>query len=320
MKKVYKPIDISRIKTQSIAEQTVGIKSIDFARTYKTGMSFSDFAKSLPHLSKAQELISLAKIFAEAIKTGKTIIIMLGSNMIECGLSPIIIDAIESGMVSCISLTGTGAIHDFEIAYVGHTIADFSDSGIPGNFSISDESGKLLNNALRATQKTSFGAGKALTSFVRNSDYSYKTSSILYACDTYGVPATIHFSIGADAIQQHPLSDGSVLGELSFRDFELFAGIVSNLADGGLVINAGSSVILPEVFLKALTISKNAGKDVSVFNAANFELLQTTRAQNNMLKMSELSGGAAHSFSGHNEIMIPLLFGMVKEYMIEDNA
>lgn len=317
--KKYKPIDLTKIKTYPLSERKNKVNSIDFASIYKVGMSFKDFIKTLPRILKGSEIIELAQRIATAVEQGRNVIVMMGAHVIKCGLSPIIIDAIESGIINAIALNGACVIHDFEIAYLGQTSEDVGTNIADGKFGMAEETGKIINNVFRNALKTSFGAGKAISSFIRNSDYPYKTSSILYAAECYQVPVTVHIAIGTDIIHQHPVCDGAALGSLSLRDFRLLASILTDINDGGVVLNFGSAVMLPEVFIKALNLARNTGNEVKNFYTANFDMYQHYRPTVNILNRPVLEGGKSYNFVGHHEIMIPLLFGMVKEFLNKGN-
>lgn len=314
MRKNWKPVDLTQITTYPISERKNKVSIRDFA-TPTQNHDLRSFFRSLPKILKANELLELAELIITARRKNRAIIFMLGGHVIKCGLSPIVIDLMRMGFVSAFAFNGATAIHDFEIAMIGETSEDVAETIQDGSFGMADETGLLMNEAIRKGAEIGVGFGRSLGEKLREIDAPHSEFSILMASLKLGVPITVHVAIGNDIIHQHPAMSGSAIGEASFLDFRLLASIVSDLNDGGVVINFGSAVILPEVFLKALTIVRNLGSTVKNFTTANFDMTQHYRPIENVIRRPTNTGGCGFAFTGHHEIMIPLLAVAIKNSM-----
>jgi len=252
------------------------------------------------------------KSFVTACRKKKTIVFLLGGHVIKCGLSPLIIDMMKNGIITAVALNGAGSIHDFEVAFGGGTSEDVSENLKNGSFGMVEETGHLMNTAINNGFINNIGTGRALGSEIEKLKLPNRKNSILYWGKRLDIPVTVHVAIGTDIIHQHPEADGKSIGQGSFLDFKLFCGVVSNL-ENGIVCNFGSAVMLPEVFLKALTIARNLDNKVEKFTAVNFDQIQHYRPNKNIIERPTMSGGRGYSFTGHHEFMLPLLAAAIKE-------
>lgn len=308
----YKPINLNNIKTYSIRERKNKVSLSRDSKGYTKGGSFRDFVSSLPDFLAVQDLHGVAKAVIKARRNNKPVILGMGGHPIKVGLSPLIIDLVQKGIITAIATNGACIIHDFEIAYIGETSEDVIKELTTGTFGMAAETGKLLNNAINEGVKKGKGIGASIGSFIDSSDFPFKDKSIFGSGYNLSIPMTVHIAIGADIIHMHPEADGALIGKGSMRDFKLFAAVVSEL-EGGVYINLGSAVILPEVFLKALTISRNLGHKVEEFTTVNMDFFQHYRPRENVLKRPTIIKGQSFALTGHHEIMFPLLAGIIME-------
>lgn len=308
----FKPVSSSKLKTYSIKDRKSKVNVHDFAKPIKPDDTFNDFLNSLPNILAAQNLKEIASKIVDAHKNDKTVIVGIGAHVIKVGLSPVIIDLMEMGVINAVAMNGACIVHDFESAYAGMTSEDVDAEIGKGEFGMAEETGKLLNGAIKNGVKKGWGIGKSVGEMINKSKYPYKDLSILAAGARLDIPVTVHVAIGTDIIHIHPQMDGKATGEGSSRDFKLFAGVVANL-EGGVYLNIGSAVLLPEVFLKALTLVRNLGYKVKNFTTVNMDFIQHYRPLTNVVRRPTKEGGRGYTLTGHHEIMVPLLAGMVKE-------
>ncbi|MBI3753483.1 MAG: hypothetical protein HY266_05465 [Deltaproteobacteria bacterium] len=308
----FKPASSSKLKTYSIKDRKSKVSVSDFAKPFNKGDAFEDFLNSLPTILAAQNLKQIASAVIAAHKNNKTVAVGIGAHVIKVGLSPVIIDLMERGIISAIAINGACIVHDFEIAYAGITSEDVDAEIGKGKFGMAEETGKLLNGAIKSGVKKGWGIGKSVGEMINKSKYPYKDLSILAAGARLDIPVTVHVAVGTDIIHIHPQMDGSATGEGSHRDFKLFAGVVAAL-EGGVYLNIGSAVLLPEVFLKALTLVRNLGYTVENFTTVNMDFIQHYRPLTNVVRRPTKEGGKGYTLTGHHEIMVPLLAGAIKE-------
>jgi len=226
--------------------------------------------------------------------------------VIKCGLQPVLKSLINAGIISAVAMNGAGPIHDYEISLIGETSEDVGKVLHEGQFGMAEETGRDLNRALREGVTRGIGYGEAIGRYIIANENPYRELSLLATCVDAGIPVTVHAAIGTDIIHQHPEADGAVIGAASFTDFRLFAAVVADLGDGGVFINIGSAVLLPEVFLKALSIVQNLGHRVDRFTTANFDMHQHYRPLQNVVKRPTAGQGKGYTITGHHEIMLPL--------------
>lgn len=308
MKKSLKPVDMSSVKTYPLRDRINKISVRDFATTPELEIDLSPFLASLPNILKGQDFLALIDDIVVARQNKKPVIVMMGGHVIKCGLSPLLIDLAKRGVITGFAFNGASSIHDFEIALIGETSEDVAAYLQNGQFGMWEETGRLMNEATQHAADTDIGMGEALGRQLIEMDAPYNAYSLLASAGIqYDVPVTVHVAIGTDIIHQHPSANGAAIGAASFTDFRLLTALVTDLEGGGVVLNLGSAVILPEVFLKALTIARNLGHTVSHFTAANFDMNQQYRSVENVVKRPTEMGGKGYTFTGHHELMIPLL-------------
>ena len=308
----FKPISSSKLKTYSLKTRKSKVSVHDFAKPFREEKSFKDFLNSLPNILAAANLRQVASSVVAAYKNKKAVVVGMGAHVIKVGLSPVIIDLMERGIINAVAMNGACIVHDFEIAYAGMTSEDVDAEIDKGEFGMSEETGKLLNKAIKRGVKKGWGIGKSVGQMINSSKYPYKDLSILAAGARLGVAVTVHVAIGTDIIHIHPQMDGKATGEGSHIDFKLFAGVVANL-EGGTYLNIGSAVLLPEVFLKALTLVRNLGHKVEKLTTVNTDFIQRYRPLTNVVRRPTKNGGKGYVLTGHHEIMVPLLAGAIKE-------
>jgi hypothetical protein len=310
----FEPLDFSRIRTYPLAERANKVALPAFAGVPAKGDSVADFLRKLPHFLAATDLLVVARAIAEAARTGSPVVVMMGAHPVKCGLNPVLVDAMRRGIIAAVAFNGAGAIHDFETAYQGETSEDVQRGLDDGSFGMVDETSRLMNGALEAGVSAGLGAGAALGNAINQGGFPNRYLSILATGAELGIPVTVHIAIGTDINHQHPTANGAVLGEASYRDFQRFASVVARL-EGGIVLNIGSAVVMPEVFLKALTIARNLGNTVDRFTAATFDMIRQYRPAENVVRRPTHLGGQGFYIVGHHEIMIPLLFAAVIEFL-----
>jgi len=307
-----KRIDLRKIKTIPLNIRTCKVSIDDFAKCGKKGESFKAFYDSLPQILAAQNIRSLVDAIASAHKNNKMVILMMGAHVIKCGLSPLIIDLMKRGVIKAIALNGAGIIHDTEIAMIGRTSEDVGEGILNGSFGMAKETASFINEAINRGLAKGLGIGEALGANIVKSKLPHRSLSILANGFELDVPVTAHVAIGTDIIHQHPSANGEAIGEGSLLDFRNFIYSVSQL-EGGVAVNFGSAVILPEVFLKALTVARNLKYNVRVFTTANFDMISHYRPHQNILSRPTSMGGKGYNIIGHHEIMFPLLYRSIIE-------
>ena len=306
MKKNWKPVDLDGVTTYPLGDRENKVSIRDFAAR-PSGRELDRFLPTLPKILKAADFLELVDLIVAAYRQEKPIIVMLGGHVIKCGLSPILIDLMERGIITAMVFNGATSIHDFEIALIGETSEDVGPYLETGQFGMVEETGRLMNEAICTAADTRIGMGAGLGQKLIQLDAPYDNYSLLATGARLGIPITVHVAIGTDIIHQHPTADGAATGQTSFTDFRLLTAIVAELGGGGVVLNLGSAVILPEVFLKALTVARNLGNRVTHFTTANFDMIQHYRPLENVIRRPTDTGGKGYTFTGHHEIMIPLL-------------
>lgn len=307
-----RPLDLSKVKTYSVRERPTKVDYSLLAKVPHVELPLYEFFNVLPRILKAQELMLAAQRIAEARLQGRGVILMMGGHVVKCGLSPLIIRMMEERLITAIAMNGAASIHDFELSCWGHTSEDVERGLETGMFGMVRETADLMNKCILECLRFGLGLGESLGRGLRHIVPPYEPLSILANAHRLGVPVTVHVAIGTDTIHQHPSCNGEALGAGSMRDFRLFAAAVTTLDSGGVVINLGSAVILPEVFLKALTVARNLGYSVKNFAAINMDMIQHYRPMNNVVHRPTKTGGTPISLTGHHEIMFPLLYAAVK--------
>ena len=310
-----KKIDISHIKRYSLKDRPSKVRVDLFSKPHRPGGSFKDFFSSLPNILASKNLKEVAAAVITAHRNKKPVMLGMGAHPIKVGLNPVIIDLMERKIITSLSLNGAGIIHDFELAFIGQTSEDVDKEILSGAFGMAEETGIMLNQAIRTAAESSDndnGIGKAVGRMIAESNFPYKDQSLLAASDRLGIPVTIHIALGTDIIHMHPSFDGRSTGAAAHKDFTAFCSLVSDLEEG-VYINLGSAVVLPEIFLKAITLCRNLGYPLHHFTTVNMDFMQHYRPNTNVVRRPTQEGGRGYSITGHHEIMFPLLAAAIIE-------
>lgn len=312
--KRYRPVSLKPVKTCSLHARKSRVSIQSFSSTYTKGSSFSQFLSGLPDFLAAADFRSVVQAIVSARKKDRPVVLGMGAHPIKLGLSPIIIDLMKRGIVTAVATNGACAIHDYETALAGRTSEDVAQELCTGSFGMARETGKGLNNAIIRGARAGQGIGRAVGESIVRAKFRFRDRSIFAAAYEAGVPLTVHVAIGTDIIHMHPEADGSAIGKGSMADFRLLVSVVADL-EGGVYINLGSAVILPEVFLKALNVARNLGSTVRTITTVNMDFIQHYRPRENVLRRPTLGSGKNYALTGHHEIMLPLLAAAVIEEM-----
>lgn len=300
----YKEIDLSKLKTYSISTRYSKVNANAFAKP--GSVDIEQFLDCMPNILAAHDLKELIGHCKAARAKGKPLIVGLGGHVIKCGLAPLLIELIEAGYVHCLVSNGSVMIHDYEIARFGSTSEDVSAALADGSFGMAKETSQELNQLSKEAFARGEGLGEAVGRFL-STESAYPHLSLLATAYRKGIPFCVQVAIGTDIIHQSNHAEGPALGYASLKDFRIFCNQVSALNDGGVYLNLGSAVILPEVFLKALTVARNVCGKVKDFYTAVFDMNMHYRARINVVQRPVETGGKGYYFIGHHEIMIPLL-------------
>jgi hypothetical protein len=329
------PLDFAGLKTVSLRERGGKVKTADFAAVYRAGSGVAGWLDSLPRILAGNSFRAVVDALAAARRRQRAIIWGLGGHVVKCGLAPVLIDLMRRGYVTAFALNGAAAIHDFEIALAGHTSEDVEAVLPDGRFGAAEETGREMNRAIAEGDREGLGMGEALGRRLTNTNTGASVassagdpvagdslpgpnppatrspaplSSLLLQAYLHSTPVTVHVAIGTDTPHTHPAADPAAIGSASHRDFRLFSACVADLNEGGVYLNVGSAVVLPEVFLKAVSAVRNLGHPLANFTTANFDFLQHYRPRVNVVERPHAgSGGAGYAITGHHELMIPLL-------------
>jgi hypothetical protein len=308
----FPALDFTRIRTYPLRERENKVRLDQLAKPWKPGGSFATFMDGLPGILAGNDFRAVVDATVAAVRQHKPVLVMMGAHVVKCGLNPVLIELMQRGVVSAIATNGAGAIHDFELALIGATSEDVQAGLDDGSFGMIDETGRLMNAALAAGVQQGIGAGRALGQAIVTGQFPNKSLSLLHYGALHNVPVTVHIAIGTDIIHQHPTADGAALGEATYLDFQKLAAVVARL-EGGVVLNLGSAVIMPEVFLKALTIARNLGHTVDHFTTANFDMIRHYRPTENVVRRPTHKGGHGYNLTGHHELLVPLWAAAVLE-------
>lgn len=311
MKKYY-PVSLQKVKTLSIAKRASRVSLTALAIPPAKGDTFNAFLEKLPNILAVNDFKAVVKAIMKARQKQKPVILGMGAHPIKVGLSSLIIELMQKGVITAIATNGACIVHDFELSFIGQTSEDVGKELCSGTFGMAEETGMYLNKAIKEGMKKGYGIGRSVGEMIYRSKFGLREKSIFANACKLGIPATVHVAIGTDIIHMHPEADGLAIGEGSFRDFKLFTAVVSDL-DGGVYINLGSAVIMPEVFLKALTIARNLGNKVENITTVNMDFIQHYRPMENVLRRPTIGKGSAYALTGHHEIMFPLLAAAIIE-------
>jgi len=308
------PADLSHLATYPLSSRFSKVTVRDFARplTDDEAGQTAALLDSLPNILAAETLRAVASALLRARSAGGAIIWGIGGHVIKTGLAPVLTDLMRRGFVTSLAMNGSGVIHDFEIALISSTSEDVDESLGVGAFGMAEETGRLINEAIRRGAADDIGLGEAVGRALVEMTPQYGEYSLLHEAYKLKIPVTVHVTLGADIIHLHPHADGAAIGATSHRDFRLMTAIVRELDGGGVYLNIGSAVTLPEVFLKAVTVVRNLGHSLQDFTTVNFDFIQHYRPQTNVVRRPVANGaGRGYSITGHHELMIPLLAAAV---------
>ncbi|MHB9029750.1 MAG: GSU2086 family protein [Candidatus Latescibacterota bacterium] len=304
------PVDFSKVKTFPIRDRGHKVKMANLGDV-PDGDGFADFYDALPRVLAAEDLRAIARAIAGARREGREVVLAMGAHPIKCGLSPVIIDFMERRILTAVAMNGAGSIHDFELAYLGETSEDVAKTLQDGSFGMVEETGRILNRTMAAGVRENRGAGEAVGRHILDAAYPHAALSIQAAGARLGIDVTIHMAIGTDTIHVHPEADGAVLGKATHLDLMRYTGHIARL-ESGVYINLGSAVLLPEVFLKALSAVRNMGYEALHFMTVNMDMQRHYRPSENVLKRPSMTGARAVHLTGHHEIMLPLLAAAIR--------
>src|SRR5213595_2230674 len=317
----YREADLSRLKTVPIAQRPNKVDASLLAHPPGGDPSFTAFWDSLPDILAAKDLRAVVRQVASAAGR-RGVVAMLGGHVIKVGLGPLLRELIHRGVITHLALNGSAAIHDFELAAYGGTSEDVAAGLADGTFGMAEETGRDMNAAVAAGAVAAQGLGEALAHALKGrSKLAAPDVSVLLGAAEWGIPVTVHAALGADIIHQHPTADGAALGATSHRDFKRLAASLPTLHDSGIVLNLGSAVVMPEVFLKALTVARNlSGGKPTGFTACDCDMQRHYRPRMNVVERPTLAGGRGVQLTGHHEILIPLLAWAVLRELESDTA
>jgi len=304
-----KPLDFAGLHTVSLDDRGGKVTREHFATVYRKGSGIAGWLESLPHLLAGDSFRAVVEAVVAAREKKKAIIWGLGGHVIKCGLAPVLIDLMKRGYATGFALNGSSSIHDFELAIAGHTSEDVEAVLPDGRFGAAEETGRFMNEAIIAGAREELGMGEALGKWLCASARGSRTGCLLAQAYLNSTPVTVHVAVGTDTPHTHPAADAASIGSATHRDFRLLASCVTQLHDGGVYLNVGSAVVLPEVFLKAVSSVRNLGHPLAEFTTVNCDFLQHYRPRVNVVERPHAggAGGKGYALTGHHELMIPLL-------------
>lgn len=313
--------DFSKVKTYPLKDRSNKmVFTRDSSGPVEKGMSVRELLAAMPAQLGAESLVRIIDAITNAREKGKPVVMAIGGHVIKCGLQPVLKSLVDAGVVTAFAMNGSVSIHDYELSLIGETSEDVGAVLSCGRFGMAEETGRDINRALREGVAKGHGYGESVGKFILENRNPYSSNSLLALCAERNITATVHVAIGNDIIHQHPDADGAVIGETSFIDFRRFTDVVSQLGDGGVYLNIGSAVILPEVFLKALSIAQNLGFQVDNFTTANFDMQQHYRPLQNVVNRPTAGRSKGYTVTGHHEIMIPLLAASILDRLGSRNG
>lgn len=310
----YKEIDLSSVNTYQAATRASKVTTALEGKALKRGLSMADFLAGLPAILKADDLKAVARAVVQARQHGRPIIVMFGGHVIKAGCAPVLEGLAADGFITHLASNGAAAIHDTELARFGHTSEDVAHQLEDGSFGMAADTALLVNEAAKRSAAGREGFGESVGALLVEENSPHVHRALIASAYRMKIPYTLHVAMGTDIVHQHPTASGAAIGEASLRDFRIFTAGVADLGSGGVVINFGSAVVMPEVFLKALAVARNLGHAVRNFTTANFDMIQHYRPGVNVVQRPVLAGGRGYAITGHHEIMIPLLAAAIYEY------
>jgi hypothetical protein len=300
--------DLAKVRTVPVAVRPNKVKASDFAHPPAGDRSFRAFLDALPDVLVARDFRNVVRAVADAKRRGRGVIVMLGGHIVKTGLAPVLIDLMERGIVTHVAMNGSAAIHDYEVARFGATSEDVAAGLRDGTFGMAEETGREMNEAFIHGMSAGLGMGETLGVALASATLANAELSLLLAAHRLGIPLSVHAALGAEIIHQHPAASGAAIGDTSHRDFRRLAHSLVRIDDGGVVLNLGSAVIMPEVFLKALTIARNLGDGrPQGFTTVDLDMQRHYRPRVNVVQRPTLQSGKGYEITGHHEIMVPML-------------
>jgi hypothetical protein len=302
----YREFDLSDVKTYPLASRKSKARAADFATPFKDAAGVA-LIESLPSILGGADLKAVAAAMRTARDAGRGLIWGIGAHVLKTGLSPILIDLMERGYICALAMNGAGVIHDFELALSGATSEDVDEALGPGRFGMAEETGRDLNRVINEGVGNGLGLGQSVVAYLHHLQPRFANVSVLAAAGRLEIPVTVHVAIGTDIIHMHKDASGAALGEGSLRDFRYFVSNVARL-EGGVYVNCGSAVVLPEVFLKAVALTRNTGRPLTGLTTVNIDFIRHYRPMTNVVSRPVAAGtGKGYALVGHHEILIPLL-------------
>ena len=314
----YREANLAKVRTVPVLTRPNKVRAQEFASPPGDGTSprtMKDFLGALPDILVARDFLAVVNAVVTARQRDRGVLLMLGGHVVKTGLARVLIDLVRRGVVTHVAMNGSAAIHDYEIARFGGTSEDVAAGLRDGSFGMADETGSGLNAAFTAGMTNGWGMGESVArDLALHEPLLHPELSLTYQCWLHGVPATIHAALGAEIIHQHPAANGAAIGDTSHRDFRRLAASIDTLHDGGVVLNVGSAVIMPEVFLKALTIARNLGEGRPTdFVTCDLDMQRHYRPRMNVVRRPTQDSGKGYEITGHHEIMVPLLAWAIAE-------
>jgi hypothetical protein len=308
------PIDVTNLKTYPLSRRRSKVRLADFALPWKRRGAFRRFLSSLPNILAGTTFRAVVQAIVKARRRGRPVILGLGAHPTKVGLNPILVDLVEREILTAVAMNGAVVIHDFELALTGQTSEDVDTEIDTGRFGMAEETGRMLNEAIARGAKEGWGLGEAVGHYINShqDQFPHRSISLLATGARLGVPMTVHVALGTDIIHMHPSADGAAIGATSLLDFRRLATVVAGM-EGGVYLNLGSNVIMPEVFLKTITLGRNLGHTLAHITTVNMDFLAHYRPLTNVVKRPTQKGGRGYSLIGHHEIMVPLLAAAVIE-------
>ena len=312
---MHNEANLASVRTIPVGRRPNKVRAEEFAHVPGDDRSFGAFLRALPDVLVARDFMAVVDAIVQAHRNDRGVVIMLGGHIVKTGLAPLLIDLMRRGIATHMAMNGSAAIHDYEIARFGGTSEDVAAGLKDGTFGMADETGRGMNDAFVRGMRSGWGMGESLARDLDDrSDLVHPELSVVLQAHRLGVPVTVHAALGAEIIHQHPAANGAAIGDTSHRDFRRLAASVVRLDDGGVVLNCGSAVIMPEVFLKALTIARNLnGGKPQGFVSCDLDMQRHYRPRVNVVQRPTLQSGKGYEITGHHEIMVPLLVWAVAE-------
>ena len=303
----YEEFDLSGVRTYPLSSRQSKARVEDFAQPVERGATFTAWFESLPAILGAKDIRRVVQAIVHAHTKGTGVIWGIGAHVIKTGVSPVLIDLMRRGCVSALAMNGAGIIHDFEVALSGATSEDVDEALGPGRFGMAEETGRMLNEVINRAAAIRQGFGQAVGAHLSETDPPYADRSLAVAAHRLGIPLTVHVAVGTDITHMHPVASGAAIGDVSLRDFRYFASSVARLT-GGVYLNCGSAVVLPEVFLKAVALARNQGVSLDGLTTVDIDFMRMYRPQTNVVtRPAAGTSGTGISLVGHHEILIPLI-------------